>query len=157
MKSPSTSKKIRFEAESTPFVERTVNLTMDMNLTDGAKSTFVDPTVNLTTDMDLTEAGENTRFFSPRQMSTPIMRSFSVDNIYSKLNFLTSYLFKITLKFKKNNFVFFIETTVDRRVNTLQTPLNPDQAQPIAVSVRRSSSVYSLRSAPKQTKRFGFE
>jgi hypothetical protein len=83
LQSPSMSQKRRFETETTPFVEQTVNLTMDMNLSESEKSEFVDPTINLTTDMDLTEVGDKTRFFSPQQMSTPIMRSFSVDNIYS--------------------------------------------------------------------------
>jgi hypothetical protein len=86
IQSPSTSRKIRFEAERPQTLERTVNLTMEMDLTDDADSPGVERTVNVTADMNFTETGDSRfdqpMFFTPSQISTPIMQS--VDNIYSK-------------------------------------------------------------------------
>jgi hypothetical protein len=68
---PSCSRNLGFEEES-PNVQRTMSLTMDMNLTNAADGQF-----NRT---------EETMFFSPGQTSTPLrmMRSISVDEMYSE-------------------------------------------------------------------------
>jgi hypothetical protein len=64
---------------------------MDMNLTEGAESPGVERTENLTTEMNLTEAGDSrfdqTQLFSPSQISTPKMKSRSINNIYSEFYF----------------------------------------------------------------------
>ena len=67
---PSYSKNVRFP--ESPAVQRTMSLTMDMNLTNAADGQF-----NRT---------EDTIFFSPEQTSTPLRKimSISVDEIYSE-------------------------------------------------------------------------
>ena len=100
--SPSTSRKIFFANEMPATLESTVNLTTDLNLTEGAESPGVERTVNVTTDMNLTEAGDSRydqpMFFTPSQISTPIMKSTSIDNIYSEFYF----------RIKKHIYFFFL-------------------------------------------------